>query len=384
VNGAVRYCLESEMMKCFRLTPVLYFFLTFSGLSYSQPLTQKSNDPKAGKHNGIFITPLFSYAPETRVAYGASMITYFRTDKNDSVGRPSVLHPFIGHTQNHQSFNENQFLLFFKKEKYYSYGDLSFFNFPYRFYGVGNNNLRTYHENYQARFFRVRINLLRRIFKKLYGGIKINFDKYKITNIVHGGQLDRNSPSGIKGCEGGINSGIGPMLLFDSRDNIFSTTKGSFIELASVFNSKFTGSNYKYQYFSLDARKFKSFRGNHILAFQGYVNFIHGNAPFYQLALMGGSRRMRGYYEGRYRDKNLALMQIEYRSPFLWRIGFATFGGLGIVYHSKVEINSNNIKPSYGGGLRFRLDKKEKLNLRFDIAFGYKSVGYYFMLNEAF
>lgn len=384
MNEADRYLIESETMKYFWLHVVTVLFFLLGHYSFSQPLTEKPQKIVLKKYNGVFITPLFSYAPETRLAYGASLIAYFRTDKNDSVGRPSVLHPFIGHTQNHQSFNENQFLLFFKKEKYYCYGDLSFFNFPYRFYGVGNDNPRTYHENYHARFFRVRISMLRRVVKRLYAGIKINFDQYTISHVVHGGQLDRNSPSGIVGRYGGINSGIGPMLLYDSRDNIFSSTKGSFIELASVFNSKFTGSNYKYQFFSLDARKFKSFLGKNVLALQGYFNFINGNVPFYQLALMGGARRMRGYYEGRYRDKNIALVQAEYRSPFFWRIGFAAFGGLGIVYHSRSEINSNNIKPSYGAGLRFRLDRREKLNLRFDIALGYKSVGYYFILNEAF
>jgi hypothetical protein len=372
------------MVKSFRLHIIIVFFLLIGQYSFSQPLAEKLQNPLGKKYNGIFITPLFSYAPETRLAYGLSMIAYFRTDKNDSVGRPSVLHPFIGHTQNHQSFNENQFLLFFKREQYYSYGDLSFFNFPYRFYGVGNGNPQNYHENYHARFFRMRVSLLRRVVKRVYAGVKISFDHYTISHVGKGGQLDRNSSSGIQGSQGGINSGIGPMFLFDSRDNIFSPAKGSFIELASVFNSKLTGSNYKYQFFSLDARKFKSFFGNHVLAVQGYVNFINGNAPFYQLALMGGARRMRGYYEGRYRDKNIALMQIEYRSPFLWRIGFATFGALGVVYHTRNEINVNNIKPSYGGGLRFRLDRREKLNLRFDIALGYKSVGYYFILNEAF
>jgi Omp85 superfamily domain len=372
------------MMNCSRPLIAIVFVILTCRQSFSQPPPEKFKSHGIKKYRGIFVTPLFSYAPETRLAFGASMVTYFRMNKNDSLGRPSVLHPFIGRTMNHQTFNENQFLLFFNKEKYYSYGDLSFFNFPYRFYGVGNNNPETYRENYHARFFRIRVSFLRKVIKRFYAGVKVNFDHYAISHVVHGGPLDRDSPSGITGSCGGVNSGLGPMFLYDSRDNIFATTKGSFVELASVFNSGLTGSNYRYQFFSLDVRKFKSFKGNNVIALQGYFNFTNGNVPFYQLALMGGPRRMRGYYEGRYRDKNIALIQVEYRSPFLWRIGFATFGALGTVYHNRSEINPDNIKPSFGGGLRLRLDKREKLNLRIDVAKGYKSVGYYFILNEAF
>ncbi|MFL5729709.1 MAG: BamA/TamA family outer membrane protein [Cytophagaceae bacterium] len=365
----------------------LFFIILSSSLAgeiFAQPLVEKLQHPRH-KNHGIFATPLFSYAPETRLALGASMIAYFRMDRHDSTGRPCVLHPFMGYTQNHQFFNENQFLLFLKKEKYYSYGDISYFNFPYRFYGIGNNNPPGYQETYEGKFLRLRASMLMKVVPHSYAGFRIHFDHYRISKATAGGLLDPNVSSSIEGKTGGINSGIGPMILFDNRDNIFSPLKGSFIELASVLNSKFTGSRYKYQLFSVDIRKFQSFYIDHVLAFQAYFNFISGTPPFYQMALMGGPRRMRGYYEGRYRDKNLGLVQLEYRSPFfLWRFGFATFGALGVVYHSLNEINTNTIKPSYGGGIRFRLDRKEKLNLRFDVAMGYKSVGYYFILNEAF
>jgi hypothetical protein len=42
------------------------------------------------------------------------------------------------------------------------------------------------------------------------------------------------------------------------------------------------------------------------------------------------------------------------------------------------------LKPSLGSGLRYAIDKKEKLNLRLDVGFGHHSYGLYFNITEAF
>lgn len=52
-------------------------------------------------------------------------------------------------------------------------------------------------------------------------------------------------------------------------------------------------------------------------------------APFNALSLLGGSRRLRGYYEGRYRDQNSALVQAELRVDVFKRLGAVVFGGVG-------------------------------------------------------
>jgi hypothetical protein len=45
----------------------------------------------------------------------------------------------------------------------------------------------------------------------------------------------------------------------------------------------------------------------------------------------------------------------------------------------------NNLKISGGGGLRFTIDAKERINLRFDYAFGrFNSRGFYLSISEAF
>jgi hemolysin activation/secretion protein len=133
-------------------------------------------------------------------------------------------------------------------------------------------------------------------------------------------------------------------------------------------------------------RKFQSLKKGKsgVFAFQYFVNIMGGDPPFYQLALLGGTKRVRGYYEGRYRDKNAMSTQVEYRSPF-WRnrIGFAAFTGTGLVFHNFADFDLHYLKPSLGGGLRLKFNRKENIHFRIDVAYG-KSLNYYFILSEAF
>ena len=83
--------------------------------------------------------------------------------------------------------------------------------------------------------------------------------------------------------------------------------------------------------------------------------------------------------------KNKAVIQAEYRVPIFWRIGVVAFGDIGNVSDDIGSLDFSNLKYSYGAGLRFALDRLEKLNLRFDYGatthFGH---GFYLQLGEAF
>lgn len=96
---------------------------------------------------------------------------------------------------------------------------------------------------------------------------------------------------------------------------------------------------------------------------------------------------MRGFYDGRFRSKNQVVLQAEYRVPIAWRIGAVGFAGIGNVGDRVHNLNFQELKYSYGGGLRVALNRKERLNLRVDYGWGVgesTSHGLYFQLGEAF
>ena len=112
---------------------------------------------------------------------------------------------------------------------------------------------------------------------------------------------------------------------------------------------------------------------------------VTGSAPFYDLALIGGDRVMRGYLYGRYRDKAYYAVQAEYRLPnIVWRFGLVLFGGFGDVAPKLSKMEIATVKPTYGFGIRFRFDELQKLDLRADVGFGKGTSGIYFSVNQAF
>ena len=119
-----------------------------------------------------------------------------------------------------------------------------------------------------------------------------------------------------------------------------------------------------------------------ILALEGTAVITMGNAPFFNMAQLGGTRRLRGYFEGKFRDKHLLLAQAELRQEGFGRFGGVAFAGMGTVFGSAGE--SLEWRPNGGIGLRYQLDKKQKLNIRADYGFGVKSQGFYLTFGEAF
>jgi len=96
---------------------------------------------------------------------------------------------------------------------------------------------------------------------------------------------------------------------------------------------------------------------------------------------------MRGYYIGRYKDKNYLASQAELRYRFHPRFAAAAFTGVGSVFSK--EYNARFI-PSYGGGFRYFFSLEHNSNIRIDYAYGEqrpgekRQSGFYLSLSEAF
>ena len=135
----------------------------------------------------------------------------------------------------------------------------------------------------------------------------------------------------------------------------------------------------------LDVKAFRSFKPDHVFAFNFYIQSVIGETPFYKLPALGGMKRMRGFFNGRYRDNFYGMMQLEYRQYFWKRLGLCAFAGLGNVSENILEYDFHHLKYSYGAGLRFLFNKKQKVNLRMDVGFGNDgNMGIYFGIQEAF
>ena len=60
------------------------------------------------------------------------------------------------------------------------------------------------------------------------------------------------------------------------------------------------------------------------------------------------------------------------------------FAGIGQVAPSISDMNSDDLLPSYGMGIRFRISEEQRINLSIDYARGRDSDAWYFRIGEAF
>jgi hypothetical protein len=125
-------------------------------------------------------------------------------------------------------------------------------------------------------------------------------------------------------------------------------------------------------------------RRQDVLAFHMIGHITDKNAPLAELANFGSAEIMRGYYEGRYIDRTMLALQVEYRRDLFYRFGAVLFAGIGNVKPELNDFNIADLDYSIGFGLRFLLEKRERLNLRFDWGFGQGTNNYYLNIAEAF
>lgn len=332
--------------------------------------------------NRIVASPFAFYTPETRLAFGAAGSYVFRTDRCKTPStRPSSLSPVFVYTLEKQIKVLLNTDLYLKDNTYHIKGEIRVDKYPFKFYGIGNNTQDESEEIYTPRNMNFFITLLRKLGHGFNLGFQYRFLNWKMLEIEEGGLLASGQ---YIGANKGTLSGISVILDHDTRDNIYFPRSGDYAELVLRTHPKFLGSTTQCSSIALDVRKYFSLFSSHVLATQFVLQVQSGDVPFTELTRFGGENLMRGYYAGRYRDKNMMALQAEYRLPLFWRFGMVAFGGLANVANKLQKFDFNTLKPSYGVGLRLLFDKKENIWIRLDFGFGKGSSGVYATVYEAF
>ncbi len=353
---------------------LLAVFLT--SLAFAQDSTDSRD-----KTFGILPVPAFGYTPETRGYVGAVALVTTDFYKNDST-RISNGKLEINYTQNRQWIFTAAYEHYFPNDDYILTTSLSYLLFPELFYGIGNNTEEEDEELYESRRIEWFAGLEQRIFSRMYVGVFVQGQRMWDVAFPENTGF---SSEGITGFDGGISSGGGYALRWDNRDGVLNATEGWLAQWQHTVFDDLTGSEFEFQRMRLDIRKFQRITKSSVLAFQGLAQFHTNEPPMRMLALLGGDQIMRGYYIGQYRDRQLGAVQAEWRQQLFWRVGVVGFAGVGKVGRRVGNLTPTNLKPSYGGGLRFRVDDEDNINMRFDFAAGSDgSTGFYVAFGEAF
>jgi len=325
--------------------------------------------------------PVLGYSPETRIIGGI----YTQLLMGDPLlKRPSTLGLSLLVSQNRQ-FSINLFPDIWLKDNTYRFaGELKWQYWPDKYYGIGNDTRKEDEEYYVSRIWGIKLDMLRTIYKDLYAGILLEVEN---NNIVEYDTVSHASlPEGnIPGSEHSTISGIGLAFAWDSRSDILLPASGSYCQFRLVYFNGAMGSTYPYTKWIIDLRKYWTLGRDHLLFIQAYGKFLWGSeVPFRNMAMLGGDKLLRGYFKGRYRDQNMFVGQVEYHSPYIWRFSLVAFAGAGDVFHATGTGQNIHIKPAGGIGVRFKIFKDRRMNLRLDLAAGRNDHGIYLGILEAF
>lgn len=352
-----------------------------AGKSWVNRILDYFNDSNKNKKHKRFDFSVIGgphYASDTKFGLGLVAAGLYRTDPNDSILPPSNVSLYgdvssvgfymLGVRGNHIA----------PKGRYRIDYHLYFYSFPADFWGIGyemgdNDANKSDMKRWQAQ---AEVSFLFRVADNFYIGPMASYD------YVIGKHIER--PELLQGMDQYTwNVGAGVSLVYDNRDNLTNPHRGIYLNINQMFRPRFMGNDYA---FSTTAFRFDAYQRlgkGTVLAEDIGANLNFGNPSWGMMAELGGTHSMRGYYEGRYRDKHSLEATVELRQHVWKRNGIVVWVGAGTIFPKFSALRSKQILPNAGVGYRWEF--KKNVNVRLDYGFGKSGQsGFLFNINEAF
>ncbi|QIK55504.1 BamA/TamA family outer membrane protein [Dysgonomonas sp. HDW5B] len=351
----------------------IYDYVEKTAFQYLESSNDKTSDIKGFKFS-IMGGPY--YSNETKVGMGLIGSGLYRVKGCSEDMAPSSVSLFSNITTvGAYSFGVKG-TTFFPEMHYWINANVSFSDTPLRYWGIGYD--AGSQENYST-YNNMQKNIEVDLFKKTgkYSALGI------ITNAMEVSGVNFSEVS-LLGNESRKTTAVGVGLIasYDSRDFIPNPYKGIYAMASNTYYAGALGSTHGFNKIDLIFRCYKQLRKGTILAFDLDGTFNIGNVNWGMMALVGSPNQMRGYYQGRYRDKKLIDTQVEIRQHVYKRSGVVAWAGAGNAFSKFSTVQLCQTLPTYGAGYRFEL--KERVNLRLDYGRGKDQSAFYININEAF
>ncbi|MFR1988320.1 MAG: BamA/TamA family outer membrane protein [Prevotellamassilia sp.] len=268
----------------------------------------------------------------------------------------------------------------FPQERYRFDYKLNLSTFSAKFWGIGYDNADN--DDNETDYRRNRIIATGRFMFKVahntYLGPMVNYRFFQAKDIdpkfLHLWQGQKKKLHAVS---------AGLSFTYDSRDFMLNAKRGTFFQIDQTFNPRFLGNgNYGFSSTEVTFAKYGRLWKGAVLAGELHALFNYGNTPWPLLAEVGSNDRMRGYYEGRYRDQNLIEGQLELRQHIKGRNGIALWVGLANAFPRFDRMAWRKTLPNCGIGYRWEF--KKGINVRIDYGLTRDGGGFIFNINEAF
>lgn len=318
-----------------------------------------------------------SYSASTSLGLGGTASGLYSWDRRDTLLPKSNVSLFANASLSGMlaiGLKGNNFL---PHDRYRFNYQLLLYTFPSYFWGIGYDQGRN-DENkskYDCINLLFKPDFLFRINSRIYAGPTMSLkwvNSYGHENTaLLGGQ-----------SQSVLSWGIGFNLTYDTRDFVLNAYRGNYFRMEQLFYPSFMGNDYAFSSTDLTYSAYRQVWKGGVLAMELHTLFNYGEVPWTLLAQVGGQGRMRGYYEGRYRDRNIMEGQVELRQHIKGRNGIVLWVGCANVFKNFDHIWMEQLLPNYGVGYRWEF--KKRVNIRLDWGFTKDSPNMTFNINEAF
>ena len=336
-----------------------------------------SNKPKEYKRFDWSIIGGPHYSSDTQFGIGLVAAGFYRHNMSDTLTRPSNVSLYgdistvgfymVGVRGTH----------IFTGEKNRINYNFYFYHFPREFWGIGYkqgidmSNKSKFDETHLS----AKIDYLHSLVPGLFMGPQLTFSYSRAAHIRRPELWEglKHHPATYE---------LGLVFQYDTRDNLTAPERGLLATVTQNFAPRFLFNKQAFSSTDLSFSIYRKVWKGGLIAGQYHTQLCYGDVPWASMATFGGSSTMRGYYDGRFRDKGEMDLTVELRQHVWRRNGIVVWGGMGTVYPKLSAIKMKHMLPNFGIGYRWEF--KKQTNIRLDYGFGRGENSFIFSINEAF
>ena len=174
-------------------------------------------------------------------------------------------------------------------------------------------------------------------------------------------------------------SGLGPVVEYDGRDNIFTPNAGFRAYLEAIKFSPSLGSDYDFTRSRLALQGFHPVGDSLVVGLRADLQGVDGDAPFYARPFV----ELRGIPAMRYQGDRVAVAEIEGRWNLDGRWSLVGFAGAGRAAGSNAALRDEPTRTTVGAGFRYLLTRALGMRVGIDVARGPEDKAVYLVMGSA-
>ncbi|MBP2652487.1 MAG: surface antigen [Firmicutes bacterium] len=149
----------------------------------------------------------------------------------------------------------------------------------------------------------------------------------------------------------GLTRSVALSRVYDSRDNVFSPTKGTYFSTTAEFAGRGLGGDFNFDKYTVEDRNYFKVGHSQVIATRFIGGYADGNMPVSQKFSAGGSDSLRGYHDEQFTGNRLLAATTEYRFPLAKKVEGVLFGDIGNAWDGG-SCKLNDLKSDVGFGVR--------------------------------